>query len=425
MKRVFRKKGKWLNKKFFIVLLLAFALILFPCLSNKLFWIQPTEIENALVNLGNPLATSGQTGRSLNVWDLQVFDGKIYVAGGSTVENTGPIDVWAYNPSQQKFEKEYKVEEEAVEHFRVFDNQLYIPAADPKIGDINKFYRRSMTGTWQLYQSDAVQLAHVRDLIKLETGEILLVGNNRSFKDLSKPAIAITRDNGQTFEGAGIENPPSSEFNWFFSVFAYQGKVFAPTSLLRDSVNELGAIAVYNPNKQKFELDPKLGNREFIPQSQFKSRQGQQGFDVIYCPWHPVEFKKALVYPVRSYSYYNRNYHQEYMNSIGFYVKPALGVTPFSVVFPDGRSVGEDVLIIDNQLYAISNARVAKDKFIVYVYKTDDPTVAENWQEVLHFRSTNKVRSFEYLDGTFYFGLGQDYGDLIGKAGEILSFSLR
>jgi hypothetical protein len=147
--------------------------------------------------------------------------------------------------------------------------------------------------------------------------------------------------------------------------------------------------------------------------------------DVIYCPWHPVEFKKALVYPVRSYSYYNRNYHQEYMNSIGFYVKPALGVTPFSVVFPDGRSVGEDVLIIDNQLYAISNARVAKDKFIVYVYKTDDPTVAENWQEVLHFRSTNKVRSFEYLDGTFYFGLGQDYGDLIGKAGEILSFSLR
>jgi hypothetical protein len=282
MKRVFRKKGKWLNKKFFIVLLLAFALILFPCLSNKLFWIQPTEIENALVNLGNPLATSGQTGRSLNVWDLQVFDGKIYVAGGSTVENTGPIDVWAYNPSQQKFEKEYKVEEEAIEHFRVFDNQLYIPAADPKIGDINKFYRRSMTGTWQLYQSDAVQLAHVRDLIKLETGEILLVGNNRSFKDLSKPAIAITRDNGQTFEGAGIENPPSSEFNWFFSVFAYQGKVFAPTSLLRDSVNELGAIAVYNPNKQKFELDPKLGNREFIPQSQFKSRQGQQGFDVTH-----------------------------------------------------------------------------------------------------------------------------------------------
>ncbi len=411
------------KKKLLIALLVISAAILFPYLNDKLFWAQPTKIENALVNLGNPLAKSGQKERSLNVWDLQVFDGKIYVAGGSTVDNTGPIPVWAYNPARQKFEKEYTVSEEAIEHFRIFGNQLYIPAADPKIGDSNKFYRRDRSGKWQLYRSDAIKLAHVRDLVKAETGEILLVGNNRFFKDLSKPAIAITRDNGKTFQKAGIENPPHSELNWFFSVFAYQGKIFAPTSLLRDTIEEPKTIAVYNPSKQIFELDPKLNNSEFIPQSHFKSRWAQQGFRVIYRPWHPIEFKETLVYPVRSYSYYDKNYKQAYMNTVGFYVKPALGVTPFPVVFPDKKSLGEDLLVIDNQLYAIANAKIARDKFIVYVYKTDNPTVAENWQEVFHFRSSNKVRSFEYLDSKFYFGLGQDYGDSIGKAGNILSLS--
>ena len=136
-------RGKKLkNKQLLIILFILSAVILLPYLNNLLFWTRPTKIENALVNLGNPLAISGQTSRSLNVWDMQAFDGKIYLAGGSTVDNTGPIAVWAYNPSQQQFEQEYTVSEEAIEHYRVFDNQLYIPASDPKVGDSNKFYRR-------------------------------------------------------------------------------------------------------------------------------------------------------------------------------------------------------------------------------------------------------------------------------------------
>ena len=194
--------------------------------------------------------------------------------------------------------------------------------------------------------------------------------------------------------------------------------------MLRDSLNQPGTIAIFNPDTNKFELDPQLDNSEFIPQSQLKRKWGKQGFYVIYRLWHPVEFKEALVYPVRSYSYYNRNKHQAYMNSIGFFVKPAPGVAPFSVVFPDGKSVGEDLLVIDNRLYVIANTKIAKDKFIVYVYKTDDPTIETSWQEVLHFKSTNKVRSFEYLNHKFYFGLGQDYGDRLGKSGSILSIAL-
>ena len=395
--------------------MVAAIVIFLPALSSPLFWSQPTTIENALENLGSPLAKEGKVGRSLNVWDLQVFDNKIYVAGGSTVDDSGPLSVWAYAPSAQQFFSEYTIQEEAIEHFRVFNNRLYIPAFDAVEGDAHKFYRCSGGASWQLIQEPSIELAHVRDLISLETGEILLVGNNRHIRQLSKPATAMTRNDGQTFQKAGIENPPDSEYNWFFSVFGYQGQVYAPTSLLKDSFDETGSIAVFNRDTEKFELSPHLRNSEFIPWANFEHSRGKWGRRVIYRLWHPIEFEEALVYPVRSYSYYDRNYKQAYMNSIGFYVKPALGVSPTEVAFPDGKSVGEDILTVDDELYVLANAKLGRNQFVIYVYKTDEPTNPNSWEEVLHFRSRNRARSFEFLDNTFYFGLGQNYDESIGR----------
>ena len=71
------------------------------------------------------------------------------------------------------------------------------------------------------------------------------------------------------------------------------------------------------------------------------------------------------------------------------------------------------------------NEKIAADKFKVYLYKTDNPTNKNSWQEVLHFRSRNRVRSFEYLDGKLYFGLGQNYDEPIGRSGEIISLPFR
>jgi hypothetical protein len=425
MQRTYKRTSKRVAKWLAILVLTVVCIFLYQAIDTWLFLNPLNNTDKALISLGNPLAGDGHTGRALNVWDLQVFDGKVYVAGGSTVENSGPINVWAYDPKEQRFENEYTVQEEAIEHFRVFNNQLYIPASDPVEGDANKFYRRDVNGKWELFQSPLIELAHVRDLIKLDNGEILLVGNNRNFKDLSKPATAITTDDGSSFTGAGLKDAPDSEFNWFFSVFAYQGKVYAPTSLLKDSMNLKGTIAVYNPAARAFELVPELNNDEFIPQSLLEQRRGKQGFYIIYRPWHPVEFKGALLYPVRSYSYYDRNYTQAYMNSVDFYVKPAPKTTPTRVTFPDGKSVGEDVLVINQEVYVVANHKISSGKFIVYIYKSKDPYNQSNWQEVAQFRSHNRVRSFEYLDGYFYFGMGQNYDESIGRSGDILMLPFR
>ncbi|MFM2311641.1 MAG: hypothetical protein RLZZ04_917 [Cyanobacteriota bacterium] len=52
---------------------------------------QEVNSNQSIVRLGNPLLTDGKKGRALNVWDLQAFNGKIYLGGGSSVENAGPI----------------------------------------------------------------------------------------------------------------------------------------------------------------------------------------------------------------------------------------------------------------------------------------------------------------------------------------------
>ena len=414
-----------LRYKYKIIVLLAFfatfalAVVNFPTL--------PIESNSVVQRLGNPLLEDGYSDRALNIWDLQAFEGKIYLGGGSTVSNAGPINVWAYDSNSQKFVREYTVDEEAIEHYRVFDDRLYIPAADPTQGDRNKFYRKETDGQWQKYVSPVVKLAHVRDLIKTNDDDILMVGNNRQPGKQSSngTAIATATESGLLFKSAGIDNVRSkgitlTDFNWFFSTFEYQQRVFATNSLLRDADNYPGVAAEYNPKSKQFVLDFDLHTDEFIPRNLI--RRSKYGIEVIYRLWNPVEFQNYLVYPVRSYSIAPKNYRQAYMNSIGFFYKSGMGNSPKEVKLPR-KALGEDVLVIDDELYVLANKKRRDDKFVVYVYKTDRLDRRIKWQQVVKFNSANKARSFEYLDGTFYFGLGQDYGEAIANSGDLLSYT--
>jgi hypothetical protein len=393
------------------------------------FSLPSVKSEPVVERLGNPLLDDGLKNRALNVWDLQAFEGKIYLGGGSTVANVGPINVWAYDPSNKKFVKEFTVQEEAIEHYRVFGDRLYIPAADPTQGNRTKFYLRQSDGQWLKYASEVVELAHVRDLFKTSDNDLLLVGNSSEPEERTSrgTVIATPTTGGWLFKDGGVQNVASQEviladFNWFFSVFQYQNQILATSSLLRDADDYPGAVTRYDPQAKKFTLNFELHSDEFIPQDLI-GQGSKYGLEVIYRPWHPVEFQDYLVYPVRSYSNSTDNYRKAYMNSIGFLIKSGMGNSPQQLNLPQ-TALGEDVLVIDNELYVLANKKEGDDNSIIYVYKTDRLGRTIKWQEVLSFSSANKARSFEYLDGTFYFGLGQDYGEAIAHAGDILSYTL-
>jgi hypothetical protein len=414
----------WLFVSLFLI-----ATLVFSCSSFG----QNNEIKNSVVRLGNPLAADGKKGRALNVWDLQVFDGKVYIGGGNANTNAGPINVWAYDPTRKNFIKEYSVPEEEISRFKVIDNELYIPAADPRGGDANKFYRKKIGGQWIKYASNAVKLAHVRDLIKIDSQTIVMVGNNRNPDNRKKqaPGAAITTDNGISFQAAGANNIPDTgnvfllDYNWFFSIFSYQDKIYAPNSFLRDTGGYPGSIAVYDPEKQELVIDFDLGTEEFIPTKNIDNKQGKYGLSTIYYLWNPVEFNNYLIYPVKSFSNadIDNSIKKLYLNSLGFYIKESMGKFPLEIKLPK-KALGEDVLVIDGELYVLANKKNNQEKFTIYVFKTNEPQNRDRWIEVLSFKSSNKARSFEYLDGIFYFGLGQDYGDAIANSGDILSYAI-
>lgn len=213
-----------------------------------------------------------------------------------------------------------------------------------------------------------------------------------------------------------------------FSVFSYQNQIYAPTSLLKNKVDIPGAIAVYAQKQKKFELDYSLSNLDFIPED----LNSKNDLSIINRIWNTLEYRDSLIYSVRSYAIDPRNNHQAYMNSLGIFIKKSLKSKPLFVEFPDQKSLGEDVLLINDQLYALANKK-QKEDFIVYVYQLTSLPAYQltslnknlEWQEVLHFPSQNRARSFEYLDNSFYFGLGQDYGEAIANSGDILSYTLK
>ena len=66
-------------------------------LSGVAVFSEASDITARLVDLGNKPAASGQRGESRNLWDLQAFDESIYIGVGSTVANSGPVPVWAFD----------------------------------------------------------------------------------------------------------------------------------------------------------------------------------------------------------------------------------------------------------------------------------------------------------------------------------------
>ena len=121
--------------------------------------------------VGNPFKAKYPAGEAVfarNVWDMAVYNGRLYFGHGNSdnappAANAGPIDVWYYDASTNRFTNEYTVDEEQIERFRIINGTLYIPGHDPKGSpDYGNFYRWN-NGAWEKV-STIPGAIHVYDL---------------------------------------------------------------------------------------------------------------------------------------------------------------------------------------------------------------------------------------------------------------------
>ena len=76
-----------------------------------------------------------------------------------------------------------------------------------------------------------------------------------------------------------------------------------------------------------------------------------------------------------------------------------------------------DIVIRDNTVYVLAYKRESPNLCINIVYKTDD---LQKWTELFRFNHETFARSFEELNGDFYFGMGCEIYSLPDSTGSIL-----
>jgi len=448
-------------------------------LLSQVSWADSPDTGASLESMGNKPAEAGQRGDSRNLWDLQAFEGKIYIGMGSTVANTGPVPIWAFDHAAARWGNapEKVIGQEAIEVFRVIDGRLYIPAADPTEGatEASKFYRRGAHGIWtHFFSTREHRMAHIRDL-GLADDLLVVVGNSLTPHDLlrAKPGavsvpllvVDIMQESDREMlefqsaisllpraDGTAVNVDASQRnrvANWFFSVFRLHDGLYASTRWLSWAPDEPEPVGVHSLGSKRppqvppfpalVRWDSEL--REWIaPDPATLDRlvpaSPDRNIELTLRPYKPALFGELWFAPFRSYGLGGRAYREAYNQSADFVVKPADG-PGVRVVLPDHDALGEAVLVHGERLYVLANLRCEGGEYRVFVYELDREDARDEkldlenglaldvWDEILSFRSTNLARSFARIDDTWYFGLGVAHGEPVGKAGTLLRYEAR
>jgi len=176
--------------------------------------------------LGRPTAAKEEVARKIN--ELMLFQHRLYLGHGDWFKDTGPTDVIYYDFAQQKFVKEYTVDEEAIVRYRRYGNRLYLPGADStESWEFGNLYVHEASG-WKKHRTIPRGL-HVFDFAEFAGRWYVATGSN--FGDSKTgPAIGAiysSEDQGVTWR---YEFTTPSAFGAVYRLTAlmpYKGRLFA------------------------------------------------------------------------------------------------------------------------------------------------------------------------------------------------------
>jgi len=161
------------------------------------------------------------TARGSIIWDLEVFDDRIFIGMGDYDANTGPIDIVNYNTLTGQFETPYaNAPTEATEAIRNLDGHLYVLMTDPQ-GYEGPAFVHSYQGSYNI-AATIRSSAHYFDLTKqgnrlyLATGE-WYTGGQRG----TDPAITVPND-----QDARIYSSANNGASWDLEFASHQGRFY-------------------------------------------------------------------------------------------------------------------------------------------------------------------------------------------------------
>jgi hypothetical protein len=367
--------------------------------------------------LGNPFTARPIFSR--NVWDMQAFANRVYLGHGDFISNTGSVPIFYFDPALQQIVADpvfsaltpdcpitgtgnYCVDDEEITSFRVIDNKLYLPGIDgtEQWNQHGNLYVREAAATgWAKYRTVPLAL-HVYDLYKFPDPlspalpPRLIAGIGAYGPD----PVPISRDDGQSVEGwsTSTVNWPAELYTPIIRLFNLGGRLYGSAQAHRNN------LLVRYDGGDTFNFVPFAEANQMFPDK----------LDVTGTPTINVRVFREL----------NLGSQLVYLGVTGFQQIPfglyrATEVTQAQpIALPVAGLAPMDLLLGADGLAYVLGQTGAAGSYTNYVFASAD---LANWSEVLRFPAATFARSFEYLGGYWYFGLGTTRQELSAASGEL------
>ncbi|WP_434751398.1 hypothetical protein [Paenibacillus amylolyticus] len=374
--------------------------------------IQSVDVTNKLDLLGKPFKKAPYAN---NVWDMQLYNGKIYLGHGNSsntgpAQNAGPIPVVYYDAANAKFETQavtnnnpsvvpstkMYVDEEQIDIYKVLNGKLYIPGndSDGESWDWGNFYRLNGE-VWTKYRN-LPKGVHVYDLAYYKGKLFAALGTE------TKPTVLISHNEGESWQHFATIN--SLGFR-AYTLFEIKGKLYAAAMMYP-------ANKIWNDKTNILEINERLEKREvaIYGSKMLPGLTYQQGTIPYNKIGKNINFNNKLVYIAGG------------VFNDGQLLPKSLNVmTDINQVrrvdLPDPNALPTDLLVRNDKVYVLTYTRKQANLYLSRVYQSTDLTT---WSEILRFTQDTYAKSFEEHDGDFYFGLGTDPDVMSTSSGKLL-----
>lgn len=355
------------------------------------------DVTSQALLLGNPFKKGAYAN---NIWDMQVYNNRIYFGHGDFNNNAGPIPVIYYNPANNEFINQYTVDEEQIDVYKIINDKLYIPGYDARESwNLGNFYVLEKD-QWMKYRT-IPQAIHVNDLACYNGRLYAAVTTSKT----GWGEVLASDNMGKTWSS---QVPPNENFmlvnDWAASFLEFDDKLCAAGALIFPL--SPGAASWYTKFQNLLVIDstgPKIHSydQSFLPKARKDcqytiKRQTKIADSILYLSGF---FRPDDIWSPESL------YAAKDINDIR------------RIILPNANTVPSDILSRNNTAYVLTFIENLNRSFTNIVYKSDD---LENWTELFRLDTDTFARSFEELNGDFYLGLGCTKKSLSTSAGNII-----
>ena len=312
------------------------------------------------------------------VWDMMVYDNKLYVGGGDYNTNLGPVNVHYYDIEKKEWKSSGYVQDEEVSNFLVIGGLLTLPGIDPKEDWSLGNYYVLKEDKWDKIRTIPGGI-HNFDMVEFDGMLFAGLGVEEGYP------IACSKDGGKSFErvmmlkdGESIDTDKcADEHRRVYNLFIQEETLYAQFIYATD-VTPISFMI--NNELYKYE------DEKFIYFDDWSLKSP------ITCRAYPkVNFKNKIYFVNKTPDCSKFIYITDDMKNIN------------KVELPDIDYV-YDLIIKNNVLYVLCSQRQENGTHKISVWGNEDGNEAE-FKEILYFEYELPAICFEYSEGIFYFGM--------------------